>query len=394
MRVFKTYLKVAKSYKVSIIIYLCIFFVLEYIIISNGGIKTGSSFEMEKINVQVVKEENSALIDSFLDYLSNYAEITDVTHRQEQIADALFFRKAEFVIEIPAGFTKKLLEEKQEKLEIQAIEDSYSSLYMENVIDIYMDTFLTYREMMPEWSEGEILKAVAQDLKKEASVKMYQSEGNYADTERLNQSFNLSCYVVLGSLLMGICFVMGAFNQKDVRNRILCGPIKERQHYGILYLGNLLLGFFVYVLLLFVQLFLCKTELLTKAGFYLSLNLFIFTFVGVSLGMLLAHLRMVKGVNAKMAIANTLSLGMCFLGGSFVPQELLGSTVNKAASFTPVYWFIKANDILCSASSYQKSVMNQIYYCYFIQLGFAAAFFALALWMGKQKQVIRVSKHF
>jgi len=44
------------------------------------------------------------------------------------------------------------------------------------------------------------------------------------------------------------------------------------------------------------------------------------------------------------AAANVFSLGSCFISGVFVPQDLMSNTVLKIASFTPNYWFVKANN--------------------------------------------------
>ncbi len=45
-----------------------------------------------------------------------------------------------------------------------------------------------------------------------------------------------------------------------------------------------------------------------------------------------------------MAIATVLSLGISFISGVMVPQEILSENVLNIAKFFPVYYFIKANN--------------------------------------------------
>ena len=87
------------------------------------------------------------------------------------------------------------------------------------------------------------------------------------------------------------------------------------------------------------------------------------------------------------AINNIVSLGMCFLSGSFVPQTLLSESVQNFSKFTPGYWFIKANDTLGSLSGYAISDMENIFKYLAIDFAFAVAILAVSLLLGKQKAV-------
>jgi hypothetical protein len=49
---------------------------------------------------------------------------------------------------------------------------------------------------------------------------------------------------------------------------------------------------------------------------------------------------------ALIAILIGTTMTLSFISGVFVPQQLLGNTVQTIASFTPIYWYVKAsNDI-------------------------------------------------
>jgi ABC-2 type transport system permease protein len=70
----------------------------------------------------------------------------------------------------------------------------------------------------------------------------------------------------------------------------------------------------------------------------------------------------------------------------FVPQEFLGSPVLKVASFTPVYWFVKANNAIETVTQASWSQLSGIASYMAIQLGFAAAIISVALVVSKRKR--------
>jgi ABC-2 type transport system permease protein len=84
-------------------------------------------------------------------------------------------------------------------------------------------------------------------------------------------------------------------------------------------------------------------------------------------------------------IANIIGLGMSFLCGVFVPQNMLSPGLLSFAKFLPAYWYTRVNDMLGGLSN--ESVNLQFVMTAFgIQLLFAATLFAAALATTKIKQ--------
>jgi ABC-2 type transport system permease protein len=117
---------------------------------------------------------------------------------------------------------------------------------------------------------------------------------------------------------------------------------------------------------------------------YFIINSLIFAICGASISYLIGNL--VKGRNAISAISNVVTLGSCFISGVFVPQEFLGGSVLKIASFTPTYWFVKANNRIAELTQFDFSHVEPILSGMLIQVGFALAFFAVALVIAKEKR--------
>ena len=99
--------------------------------------------------------------------------------------------------------------------------------------------------------------------------------------------------------------------------------------------------------------------------------------VALSLGYLSGLLANSPG--AVNGINNILSLGLCFLGGIFVPLEMLGSGVQKISRFLPTYWYSVINGILGDYGTITPKLRETILEGYAVQLLSAAAYFGIAM---------------
>ena len=95
---------------------------------------------------------------------------------------------------------------------------------------------------------------------------------------------------------------------------------------------------------------------------------------------------MVNSVNALNGINNVVSLGLCFIGGIFVPIEMLGNGVKMVAGFTPTYWYSRINGILGDYEHLTAEMRQNILQGLAIQLLFAAACFCVTLAVSKARQ--------
>ena len=76
-------------------------------------------------------------------------------------------------------------------------------------------------------------------------------------------------------------------------------------------------------------------------------------------------------------INNVLSLGLCFLGGVFVPLEMLGNGIVSIAQFLPTYWYSRINGILRDYGELSSELWHTIWAGLLIQLAFALACFGV-----------------
>lgn len=91
------------------------------------------------------------------------------------------------------------------------------------------------------------------------------------------------------------------------------------------------------------------------------------------------------------AVNNTFILGSSFIGGVFVPSEILPDVVNKVASFTPTYWYVRNNELIGGSLNLDSAFMKDFQFNSFILLIFALIFFLLAMLTKKERGGLKIS---
>ena len=85
-------------------------------------------------------------------------------------------------------------------------------------------------------------------------------------------------------------------------------------------------------------------------------------------------------------INNILTLGMSFLCGIFIPQQMLGKGVLAFSKFLPLYWYIKNNDLI-SGFGGEPFTMHAYRTHLGILVLYGIALFSLALAISKYKSL-------
>jgi ABC-2 type transport system permease protein len=75
-------------------------------------------------------------------------------------------------------------------------------------------------------------------------------------------------------------------------------------------------------------------------------------------------------------ISQIVGLGMSFLCGAFIPQTMLGSGVLAIGKLFPVYWYVRATDLLSGA---QTGTMTDVWICFGVLAGYILLFLLLTI---------------
>ena len=379
MTVFKGHMKIIGQNKMLILLYVAIFFGCTILFQSTAG-KTETSYQAEKLNIGIVDEDGGSLAESLTEYLGNLHHLIPIENDVSEIQEKLYYREVDYVVRIPKNFYEKCIEG-DEKLSVTKIPDTYSGSYVDQQINSFLNNARTYQAS--GFTEAESASA----LEKTQSVKVtFSNDEKSIEDAPYVYYFRYMPYLFLA--LFG--FVMGniliVFHFLYLKKRMAASPVSGRRQSleGILCMS--LAGLTLWIFVIVIGILFYGRDFYTSENFvYYLLNSASMLFVDIALAYLMGTIA--PNRDALTGIANIISLGMCFLGGVFVPLEFMGSHVKAVSHFLPVYWYEKANDLLANFAHMTVSAREQFFKAVIIQLVFVGAFICLTLVIEKYKRV-------
>lgn len=386
MQVYKAFFKVILKNLNQIMIYVVVFIPLAVGLANTNTNPVETNFAETKVRIAFINyDTNSRLVEGLNNYLSKNTSIVNISDDTQKLQDALFFREVEYIVKVPKGFTESLFSGKAIQLEKAAVPGSTSGIYIDSVINKYLNTAKTYKDNMENLSDDELLSYVENDLAQKTEVKLNNSVGEVSKSEKSAFYFNYLAYSLFATLILGVCSVMIVFNNTDLKKRNLCTPVKLKSMNFQLILANLSYAVMAWFAMIITSLFMYGSYMFTGRGLLFLLNSLVFTFAALSISFLIGNV--IKSKNAMSAAANVVALGTCFISGVFVPQALLGKSVLTLASFTPNYWYVKSNNIIASLINFNMENLAPIFLNMLIVIGFAVAVLTVTLVVIKQKRM-------
>ncbi len=385
MPVYKLCMKITKRNIPSLLIYIIVFLVVSSIMSSTAvkSIKEQVEFSRVKTNIAFISEEESPLVEGLKEELSKIADFVDLPDETEALQDALFFRKIVYILRIPQGFTRGFMNGENVALEKTIVPDSYSNAYIDLAIDKYLNTAKLYVQHMDNITQEELVSYIKKNLSEETKVEIPPSEIK-ADLDYRNYFFNYLGYSLLSILILGMSALMLSYNDRDLKRKLACAPLSETTVNLQFILANLTFALVSWLIMIILCLIIDAKIIFTLNTFYFIISSLVFAFCGSGMGFLIGSVA--KGSEAISAISNVVVLGSCFLSGVFVPAELLGSTALKIASFTPTYWYVKANNQIAQLTHFDFNYIKPVLSDISIVFCFGLAFFALSLVIRKNRR--------
>lgn len=393
MQVFKLCLKVIKKNLKPMLIYVLVFITIAVLVTATSTHSKNSSYSDTKADVAFISEENTPLVNGLKQELAKSANFVNVADNANALQDALYFRDVTYIIRIPKGFTDRFMRGENVQIEKTTVPDSVYNTYVDMKINRYLNTAMLYIKNGKDITQEILVNQLKIDLGKTSSVALKAAKSDTGDSRSATTSsitfttfyFTYMAYVLPAILIFGIAAVMQVFNNKDLSRRSFCSPITARNYNFQFLLANAVFSVLCWLVLI------VPCTLFDPKNFFSSttplqlLNSFAFLFSASSLSYLIGNL--VKNRSAISALSTVCSLGPSFIGGVFIRQVYLNDTVLKIASFTPTYWYVKANEQIGALGSFDYSNLAPAINCMLVEIGFAIAFIALGLVIGKRRRV-------
>lgn len=386
MQVYKAIFKIIMKNLSQILIYVVVFVTLTSILANTYQNPASTSFAETKVKMVLINHDtDSRLVEGLKNYLMQNARLVDIPDDVQKLQDALFFRQAEYIVRVPAGFSEAFLKGEALQLEKTAVPGSTSSLYLDTLINKYLNTAKVYSSITENLSDEQLVRQIDLDLAYKTEVKLMSPAGEISQKEKVAFFFNYLAYALFAILILGVCSVMIVFTNADLKKRNLCSPLKLRAMNFQMLLGNFSFAVLAWFALILVSFIMYRGYMFSARGVLFLLNSLVFTFAALSISYLLGNV--IKSRGAMSAATNVISLGTCFISGVFVPQAFLGESVLKVASFTPNYWYVKSNNIIADLTYFNMESLAPIFLNMLIVAGFTVAVLSVTLVVIKQKRV-------
>ncbi len=382
MQVFKTYMKVVKKNLFMALIYTGIFVMLIFMFSSSA--EPSVKFEDVSLGVCVIDEDNSAASKALTDYIGSTNKLVEIENNKDEILDALYYTRADYVLTIRNGFEEKIKAGETENLLTNyQLPDSYDGVFIDNKIDHYISTLSAYAVVNDDISMAISKTADTLSEETEVTVETFSDDGSESTDYIIELAFFFTYlpYGLISVLISILTVVLIKMNKKEIAARTNSSSTPVISQTTQIMLGSLILVAAVWILFMLVGIVI-NGGMFTGKAWLAVLNSFVFTLVSAGIAILTASLT--SDAHYVALIANIVPLSMSFLCGIFVEQSLLGENVIAFSRFLPAYWYIKATDMLAFSSDTSFNI-NEFMSCLGIEALFAVALFALVLLVRKYK---------
>ena len=380
MTVFRGYMKILKKNMGLVILYLVIFFSVALAMQAAAEKEGSDSYQSKSIKIGIVDEDRGILAQGLEEYLGKIHHITMLENDREILQENLFYRNVEYIVQIPENFEQFCIRNR-ESLNVTKIPGSYTSYYVDQQINSYLNMAGTY--LAAGFSQEETVDAI----RAETHSKVQTLAGTSENIEKPGYRYY---FRYLPYLFLGVfCYVMGyilmAFRQGDIQKRMEASAVSVRQQSieGLLAMG--VMGLVLWVIgIAGAGIMYGRTFWQSRTLEYYILNSLIMMAVALSLSYLVGMF--VRNSNMLSGLANVISLGMCFLCGVFVPMNVMDKKVLKVSQFLPVYWYEQVNELLSEYTILTDKAEEQIHMAMGIEVLFVVVFVCLTLTVVKYKR--------
>lgn len=379
MQVYKTFFKVLRKYKISLIMYSAIMIFMIWIFASESS--SGSNdIVQKKYSLLVVDEDNSEISKEFVSYLGKKHTLDDGDYTDDQIKDMLFYENISEYIVIPKGFGETIDSVVESKKNGKAVsEDDFEDLlqatyddgmprgiFINMQINQYLNAVTDYMASGENLTDASKRADEALDISEFTTFQEEETDDNAVKYT----SFLVLPYGILSIIFSGVIPVIIAFNEKEKKNRTAVSSIKLTTRNISLILGAATVAFAVATIFIIVITLKNGGDFAFTNAWWLSvLNTFIYTITATLLLSMLTSFPILisKGTtNAASFLTVIIGLSFAFLGGTFVDLDILGEGVAKVGRFIPNYWY----SIACKKIWYDGAGLTDLFGCYGLQLLF------------------------
>ena len=178
MTVFKTFWKVVKKYKGTVLLYTII--LLVFGIINMQTKESNINFVGTKPDILIINEDKEGKLSKNLEnYLRKNCNCIEL--KQEEIDDALFYRKINYMIHIKKNYSKEIMENKNPEIDVKSTRD-YNASLAELMLKRYVKVQNVYKTKIK--NEEDLIQQINKNLKENTTVQISSKIDNKQEIGR------------------------------------------------------------------------------------------------------------------------------------------------------------------------------------------------------------------
>ena len=378
MIVFNTFWKVIKKYKATVILYTAML-----VIFGSTNMQANNkvmTFTNTKPDILIVNnDKDGVLTKNLVDYLNKNTNIVKIKDSEEARDDALFYRDVSYIIYIPTSYSKNVLNGINNTLDIKSTND-YNASLAEMILKKYIEIENVYASIYRD--EAKIINAINKNLETNSNVEI-TSKLNTTTMEKTARFYNFASYCIMAVTIYIVCLVLSSFHNEMVNKRIVVSSMNYKKHNRLILGASFAYALIVWILYIVLGIILLGDVMFTIRGLIYVLNTLIFTFVALTLALLISTITNNK--NAISGIVNVVALAQAFLCGAFIPTQWLPNSVLTIAHVLPAYWYINTNDILKELETISSTTLKPVIINSIILILFSLIFIVLNNIISKKK---------
>ena len=381
MIVFNAFFKVVKKYIGVIILY-------TVMLISFGSINYATNnedmtFSNRLPDILIINnDEEIGLTKNLINYLKENANVLDIENNEEKINDAIFYREVNYVIYIPKNYRIDTLNKLNPTLDIKSAND-YDSAYTSMLLTRYLNVQNTYLKYTN--NENELINSINNNLSYKTNIEI-TSKLDTSKLTKISRFFNFASYSIMAVIIYIICLVISSFNKDVVKKRTIISSMNYKKYNKYILLSSFIYSSIIWFLYVILSFIIIGSSMFSLRGLIYILNTFIFSFVALTLALLISNL--IKSKGAISGIVNVIALGQAFLCGAFIPSEFLGENIIKYSKILPAYWYNNSNDLLSTIEVINIVNLKPILLNMIVLVIFAVIFIVINNIVSKHRQII------
>lgn len=381
MQIIKAFFLNIKSILPALCIYLSVCITLLVLLSKNGPAQKSMKFESTRLDIVIQDKNQSELSKGLIHFLSQNHHIIQKNYSLDNLADKLFYGEIDYSLTIPKNFETSLLKGSGTHcLQSRKDNDSANGYFVDVQIDQYLSLLSGF--LVAGYPATDAIAATEKAMAQEVPVTVAAKE-NASKSSYISALFTYIPYSLICMILIGLGMILITFRQEEIHTRICCSALSIMRRNMQLLAGSILFSLGCWILQIIIGVLLLSINLFSKQGLLYVANSLIFLMVIMSITFLVSFFA--HSDNMLNLVGNIVALGLCFLGGIYVPLDYMSDSVVRISHLLPSYWYITGMEKIEQYTTHTAPFSDVLSHMG-IQILFAIAILCVALVISKLKK--------